>query len=314
MNKYTVKFSVFIFEKEIRRVDMYLSSLFKDQSRSYIQKLIEKGNVLVNGKIISKHEKLRKGDEVEMIFETEKMEIAAENIDIDIVFENEDFAIINKNPGINVHPVPGEGGRSGTLVNALLHHMNGLSVINGIERPGIVHRLDKDTSGLLIIAKNDKSMRSLQVKMNKRTIKKTYLALVNGIINDNEGYIESFIGRDQFDRKRMTVIDPLNPRLAKTKFKVIGYLENRYTLVEVDLLTGRTHQIRVHFSSIGFPIIGDKTYGNLKANEVILNKYDLKRQFLHAYRLEFNLFGVDYSFIGEFKADLKKIYDKIELL
>ncbi|MCK9272286.1 RluA family pseudouridine synthase [Candidatus Gracilibacteria bacterium] len=302
-----LEFCVYIFDKEIRRVDMYLSALFKEQSRSYIQKLIEKGNVTVNGKIVSKHEKLKKGDLVEMIFETEKMEIEAENMALDIVYENEDFAIINKDAGINTHPVPGEGGKSGTLVNALLHHFDGLSVINGVERPGIVHRLDKDTSGLIIIAKNDKTMRALQIKMNKRTIKKTYLALVDGIIKESGGYIESYIGRDPQDRKKMTVKNPINPKLAKTKFSVIKYVENKYTLAEVDLLTGRTHQIRVHFASIGHPIVGDKTYGNEKTNKYFKEIYGLGRQFLHSYKLSFNLDGIDYNFEAPLKNDIKKI-------
>lgn len=293
---------------------MYLTALFKDQSRSYIQKLIEKWNVLVNWKVITNHEKLRKWDEIEMIFTTERMEIEAENIELEIVFENVDFAIVNKNAWINVHPVPGEWWRSWTLVNALLYHMDWLSVINWIERPWIVHRLDKDTSWLLIIAKNDKSMRSLQIKMNKRTIKKTYLALVSWIIKDNEWYIESFIWRDQIDRKKMTISNPVNPKLAKTKFKILWFLENKYTLVEVDLLTGRTHQIRVHFASIGFPIVWDKVYWNEKVNKEIYDKYNLWRQFLHARKLDFNLFWKDFKFIWELKKDLEKIYKKINLI
>ena len=308
-----MKFCVYIFEREIRRVDMYLSALFKDQSRNYIQKLIEKWLVKVNGKIVSKNEKLRNKDEIEMIFETEKMEIEAEKMDLDIIFENEDFAVINKDPGINVHPVPGEWWRSWTLVNALLYHMQWLSVINWIERPWIVHRLDKNTSWLLIIAKNDKSMKSLQIKMNKRTIKKTYLALVCWIIKDKEGYIESFVWRDQFDRKKMTVINPINPKLAKTKFKVLGYLDDKFTLVEVDLLTWRTHQIRIHFASIGFPIVWDTTYWNQKINEQAYNKYNLNRQYLHAYKLSFNLFWEDYNFKAELKKDLIDIYNEVKL-
>ena len=302
-----LEFCVYIFDKEIRRVDMYLSALFKEQSRSYIQKLIEKWNVTVNGKIVSKHEKLKKWDLVEMIFETEKMEIEAENMALDIVYENEDFAIINKDAGINTHPVPGEWWKSGTLVNALLHHFDWLSVINWVERPGIVHRLDKDTSWLIIIAKNDKTMRALQIKMNKRTIKKTYLALVDWIIKESGGYIESYIWRDPQDRKKMTVKNPINPKLAKTKFSVIKYVENKYTLAEVDLLTGRTHQIRVHFASIGHPIVWDKTYWNEKTNKYFKEIYGLWRQFLHSYKLSFNLDWIDYNFEAPLKNDIKKI-------
>lgn len=201
-------------------------------------------------------------------------------------------------------------------MNALLYHFKNLgvrtdeiekkSIINGVERPGIVHRLDKDTSGLIIIAKNDKSMHALQLKIAKRTIAKTYLALVNGIMSDAEGYIESFIGRDPYDRKRMTTDDPINPKLAKTKFYNRGIVDGKYTLVEVDLLTGRTHQIRVHLASIGFPILGDKIYGNKKANNEVQASYGLTRQWLHAFRLEFTIFGKDFHFIGPLKNDLLK--------
>lgn len=165
-----------------------------------------------------------------------------------------------------------------------------MSIINGVERPGIVHRLDKDTSGLIIIAKNDRSMHALQLKIAKRTIHKTYLALVCGVVQDEVGYIESFIGRDPIDRKKMTTIDPVNPKLAQTKFRNIGIIDGKYSLLEVDLLTGRTHQIRVHLASIGFPIIGDKTYGNERMNTEAREKYGLHRQWLHAWKLDFNLF------------------------
>ncbi len=179
------------------------------------------------------------------------------------------------------------------------------SIINGVERPGIVHRLDKDTSGLIIIAKNDKSMHALQLKIAKRTIHKTYLALVVGIVKDQTGYIESFIGRDPYDRKRMTTIDPSNPKLAKTKFCNKWIIAWKYTLLEVDLLTGRTHQIRVHLSSIGYPIVWDKVYWNEKINIEAREKYGLSRQWLHAYRLEFNLFGQEYNFEAPLKPDLE---------
>lgn len=151
-------------------------------------------------------------------------------------------------------------------------------------------------------------MHALQLKIAKRTIQKTYLALVNGIVKDKEGYIESFIGRDPRDRKRMSTLDPINPKLAKTKFYNRGIIDGKYTLLEVDLLTGRTHQIRVHLSSIGFPILGDKIYGNEKTNKEALEKYGLTRQWLHAYRLSFNLFGKDYSFEGKLKVDLEKVF------
>lgn len=208
----------------------------------------------------------------------------------------------------------------GTLVNALLYHFKNLgirhensdfnpSIINGVERPGIVHRLDKDTSWLIIIAKNDRSMHALQLKIAKRTIHKTYLALVVGIVKDQQWYIESFIGRDPYDRKKMTTIDPSNPKLAKTKFLNKGIIAGKYTLLEVGLMTGRTHQIRVHLSSIGYPILWDKVYGNEKLNTESREIYGLTRQWLHAYRLEFNLFCQEYSFEAPLKADLNKFFD-----
>ena len=190
-------------------------------------------------------------------------------------------------------------------MNALLHQFGPLSVINGVERPGIVHRLDKDTSGVLVIAKNDRAMRTLQKKMNDRKIKKTYLALVLGIMPEEEGTIESFIGRDQNDRKKMTARNPINPKLAKTAFRKVRVLDNTYTLLEVDLLTGRTHQIRVHLSQIGYPILGDATYGNPKANAEANEHYGLKRQWLHAYKLGFEYFGEKYAFTAPLKADLR---------
>jgi 23S rRNA pseudouridine1911/1915/1917 synthase len=200
-NTYSISlFSVFCDARETRRVDTYLSALFPEKSRSYLQKMIEEGKISCNGQHFTKNKKIYRGDVIEIQWKIENMELIAEDIPLEIVFENADFAIINKDAGINTHPTPGEDGRKGTLVNALLHHFSSLgtrtdetekkkhgsSIINGVERPGIVHRLDKDTSGLIIIAKNDKSMHALQLKIAKRTIKKTYLALVVGAVKDTE--------------------------------------------------------------------------------------------------------------------------------
>ena len=349
-NNYTTSlFCVLADPRETRRVDTYLSALFPEKSRSYIQKMIEEGNITANGEHFTKNKKIYRGDVIEMRWKVEAMHLEAEDIPLDIIFENDDFAIINKDAGMNTHPTPGEEGRKGSLVNALLHHFKTLgirsdeirppwesgvsqsdggigvsenqssvsqarqllsqgaqSIINGVEKPGIVHRLDKDTSGVIIIAKNDRAMHALQLKIAKRTIEKTYLALVVGKVKDQEGYIESFIGRDPHDRKKMTTLDPVNPKLAKTKFINKWFFAGKYTLLEVDLLTGRTHQIRVHLSSIGYPIVGDKIYGNEKENKEAEEKYGLKRQWLHAWKLKFNLFGQDFSFEWELKDDLKK--------
>ncbi len=277
--------------------------------------MIEEGNITANNEHFTKNKKIYRGDVIEMRWKVEAMHLEAEDIPLDIIFENDDFAIINKDAGMNTHPTPGEEWRKGSLVNALLHHFKTLgirsdeqasSIINGVEKPGIVHRLDKDTSGVIMIAKNDRAMHALQLKIAKRTINKTYLALVVGKVKDQEWYIESFIGRDPHDRKKMTTLDPVNPKLAKTKFSNKWIIAWKYTLLEVDLLTGRTHQIRVHLSSIGYPILGDKIYGNEKENREAEEKYGLTRQWLHAWKLQFNLFGQDFSFEWEPKNDLKK--------
>lgn len=320
-NSYSIStFCVLSDPRETKRVDTYLSALFPEKSRSYLQKMIEEGKISCNGESFTKNKKVYRGDVIEIAWKIDQMALLAEDMPLEIIYENDDFAIISKDAGINTHPTPGEWGRVGTLVNALLYHFKTLgirsenpefnpSIINGVERPGIVHRLDKDTSGLIIIAKNDKAMHTLQLKIEKRSIHKMYLALVVGIVKDQTGYIESFIGRDPYDRKKMTTIDPSNPKLAKTKFCNKWVIAWKYTLLEVDLLTGRTHQIRVHLSSIGFPIVGDKVYGNEKANQEARENYWLTRQWLHAYKLNFNLFDQEYNFEAPLKGDLQKCLD-----
>jgi len=298
--------------QEKTRVDMYLSTLFTDFSRSYIQKIIDNGEVKVNGKIINKNLKIQKKDEIELIIHIEKLELKAENIPIDIVYEDENIAIINKDAGINTHPTPGIDGKTGTLVNALLHHIKDLSSIGWVERPGIVHRLDKDTSWLIMIAKNDKMMLYLQDTMKKRDkIGKYYIAIVNGIIHKKEFEIESFIGRHPIDKIKMTTKNPINPKLAISKVKVMNYIDDKYTLVEVKIETGRTHQIRVHLSSIWYPIIWDKVYGIKKVNDEVFKRYALQRQALHSYKLEIELYGQKRIFFANIKEDFQKILKKI---
>lgn len=297
--------------KEKQRVDMYLSALFADFSRSYIQKIIDAGEVSVNWKIIAKNLKIQSRDEIIMTIHLEKLELSAENIPLDIVYQDENIAIINKDAGINTHPTPWPEGKSGTLVNALLYHIKDLAWIGWVERPGIVHRLDKDTSGLIMIAKTDKMMLYLQEVMKKREkIGKYYLAIVSGIIKENEFKIESFIGRHPIDKIKMTTKNPINGKLAISYIKVLDTLDEKYTLVEVKIETWRTHQIRVHLSSIWHPIIGDKVYGNKKINEEVEKKYHLKRQALHSYKLEIELYGEKKEFIGDLKEDMKKIIKK----
>lgn len=291
---------------------MYLSALFWDFSRSYIQKIIDNWEVKVNWKIINKNLKIQNKDEIEIFINIEKLELKAENIPLTIVYEDENIAIINKDAWVNTHPTPWALWKTWTLVNALLYHIKNLSWIGWIERPWIVHRLDKDTSGLIMIAKNDKMMLYLQEIMKKRDkIGKYYLAIVNWIIKDKEFKIESFIGRHPTDKIKMTTKNPINPKLAISYFKVLDYIDDKYTLVEVKIETWRTHQIRVHLSSIGYPILWDKVYWNKNVNKEVLAKYWLSRQALHSYRLEIELYWDKKEFIWELKEDMKKIIKKI---
>lgn len=305
-------YSFCVFLKEKKRVDIYLSTLFSDFSRSYIQKIIDNSQVKVNWKTINKNLKIQNKDEIEIFIDIKKLELKPENIPLIIVYEDENIAIINKDAWINTHPTPWASWKTWTLVNALLYHIKNLSWIGWVERPWIVHRLDKDTSWLIMIAKNDKMMLELQEIMKKRDkIGKYYLAIVNWIIKDKEFKIESFIGRHPTDKTKMTTKNPINPKLAISYVKVLDYIDNRYTLVEVKLETWRTHQIRVHLSSIGHPILWDKVYWNKNVNEEVLNKYWLKRQALHSYKLEIELYWSKKEFVRELKEDMKKIIKKI---
>lgn len=260
------------------RLDSYLSIKDIGISRNNIQRLIENGNILVNGQNSKSSYKLKIGD----IIDIEKEEVVettikAQEIDIDIVYEDEDIVVVNKAKGMVVHP--GAGNPDNTLVNAILSRCKGsLSGIGGELRPGIVHRLDKDTSGLIIIAKNDITHQNLSDQISSRKIKKTYLALVKGIIEENEGTVNMPIGRSTKFRTKMEVTK--NGKDAITHFRVIRRYED-YTYLEINIETGRTHQIRVHLSKIGHPIVGDNVYSNGK------NSLGIDGQMLHAYRLEF---------------------------
>lgn len=304
-----IKFCVFS-EKKVR-VDIFLSALFPIYSRSYIQKIIDKWQVSVNSKKISKNLKINPRDEIEIEIIPEKLEILPQKMDLDIIFEDENILIINKNPWINVHPVPWEGWTENTLVNGILEHCKeNLGTINWVERPGIVHRLDKDTSGIILIAKNDFMMNYLASIIKDRKIEKKYFAIVSWIVKEKKFRIESEIWRDPKDRKKMTVKNPLNPKNAVSEVEVLDYIDEKYTLLEVKILTWRTHQIRVHLSSIWFPILWDKVYGNEKINLEVFKKYWLQRQALHAKSLEFELYGKKVFFESDLKNDMKKILEK----
>ncbi len=293
----------------MRRIDLYIEHIFLDLSRSYINKLVEAGHIRVNGQILGDNRRVRVWDVVDIEFETEKYYLDGEDIPLEIIFDNPDFAIISKDAGMNTHTFPWEYGKTGTLLNALLYHFGDQSVINGVERPGIVHRLDKDTSGLIIIAKNDRSMKELQKKIADKAIRKFYYAVVAGIVTEKEELIESYIGRNPTDYKRMTTKNPVDPKFARTQFTLLTHIDNQYSLLEIELFTGRTHQIRVHMADIGHPIIGDKVYGDQSVNREVAEKYWLDRQWLHARRLIFNLFSVEYDFVAPLKEDIASMLE-----
>lgn len=261
------------------RIDKYLADSIDDLTRSSIASLIEKSNVLVNGKTVSKNYKLRAGDKVEInIPEPVEYKAEAENIPLDIVYEDDDLAVVNKPKGMVVHPAAGN--YSGTLVNALLYHCkDNLSGINGVIRPGIVHRIDKNTSGLLIVAKNDKSHNHLAKQIKEHSFTREYEAVVVGNIKDDKGTVDAPIGRHHIDRKKMTVTEK-NSKNAVTHYEVLARYKG-YTHIKCILETGRTHQIRVHMAYIGHPVSGDDVYG------IKNEKVNFTGQCLHARKIGF---------------------------
>lgn len=262
---------------EGERIDKYLTKIFTDQSRSYLQGLIEKGNVLVNDKSVKSNYKLKIYDEVKVtIPEPLILKAEPENIPINIVYEDSDVIVVNKPQGMVVHPAPGN--YTGTLVNGLLYHCNDLSTINGVIRPGIVHRIDKDTSGILVIAKNDNSHNFLSEQLRNHSMKREYYAVVEGVLKQDKGTIDKPLGRNKKDRLKMGIVE--GGKRAVTHYEVLERYKSN-TLIKCILETGRTHQIRVHMASIGHPLIGDPLYGFKK------QKYKLEGQMLHAKVLGF---------------------------
>lgn len=259
------------------RLDVFLSAQPDNPSRSNIQKMILEGNVLVNGQIKRSNYKLRPADNIVMTYQPpQEIEAVPENIPLDILYEDSDIIVVNKARGMVVHPAAGV--YTGTLVNALLYHCGDeLSGINGKIRPGIVHRLDKDTSGVMVVAKNDFAHNSLAEQIGSKTAVKEYVALVHGNITEEKGIIEANIGRHPVDRKKMAVVTS-GGKPATTVFHVLERFKN-CTYVKCRLLTGRTHQIRVHMAYIGHPLIGDPKYCNSK------NKFDIQGQALHSLSL-----------------------------
>ncbi len=279
------------------RIDKYLVDEFDNMSRSKIQGLIEEGFIEVNDQEIKSNYKVQAGDQIIVsIPEAEAIDVIPEDIPLDIIYQDQDLIVLNKEQGMVVHPAPGH--KSGTLVNALLYQIDDLSGINGEIRPGIVHRLDKDTSGIMVVAKNDEAHVALSEQLADRSMERTYWALVHGIMPHNQGSIDAPIGRDPRNRQRNAVVT--EGKEAVSHFKLLEKFED-YSLLEVQLESGRTHQIRVHLNYIDFPIAGDELYGPRKTLEG-------KGQFLHARRI-----GFIHPRTGEkmiFEADLPKVFEE----
>ena len=256
------------------RIDKFLSAQLPEQSRSYLQKIIKEGSVLVNGSSVKASYRMDDQHEVTIdLPELKEPEIEAENIPLDILYEDDDLLMVNKPKGMVVHPSAGH--TTGTLVNAVMYHCKeDLSGINGVMRPGIVHRIDKDTTGVLVICKNDKAHNFVAEQLKEHSITRKYRAIVNGVIKEDEGTVNAPIGRHPTERKKMA-INEKNGKRAVTHYRVLERFAN-HTYIECQLETGRTHQIRVHMASLHHPLLGDTVYGSQK------NPYHLEGQTLHA--------------------------------
>ncbi len=293
----------FVAEENYKRLDGFLSGQTEDFTRSRFKKLIEDGCVLVGGKPVKKAgEEVKKGDEVLVVLpEPVEYAVKAENIPIDVVYQDGDIAVVNKPQGMTVHV--GNGNTEGTLVNALLYALDSLSGIGGVLRPGIVHRIDKDTSGLLVVAKNDKAHVSLAKQIAEKTAHRTYYALLEGSVKEESGRIVTDIGRHPTDRLKMAVLNDGEGKIAITDFEVAARFGKEFTLCKFMLQTGRTHQIRVHAKHMGHPVVGDPVYGYKK------QKFTLNGQALHAYQLE-----IDHPSTGErmtFNAPLPPYFQSL---
>lgn len=288
------------------RLDRFVSEHLPDLSRAAAQRLIEEGHIRVDGRASKASYRLREGERVTVQIPPAQSSIAQpEAIPLDIIYEDDNVLVVNKPAGMVVHPAAGHA--AGTLVNAVLAHAPNLNV-GGVERPGIVHRLDADTSGLIVIAKNDLSLRDLQAQFKSRQVHKTYLALVDGHIAPPRGKIDAPIGRDPRHRQRMAVIANLGSAAAReavTIYRAVATLDG-YTLVEAEPQTGRTHQIRVHLAFLGFPVAGDVVYGRKK------NALGIARHFLHAWKLSLTLPGKGaVDFTAPLPPDLRAVLDSL---
>lgn len=305
------------FESKGERIDKYIASE-EGITRSVVAKLVEDGRITVDGKTVAKNYKMRGGENIVIVYpEISPAEAIPQNIPLDIVYEDDDIIVVNKPSGMVVHPAPGNP--DGTLVNALLYHCGeSLSGIGGVIRPGIVHRIDKDTSGLLVVAKNDKAHLSLSEQLKDHSVSRVYWAVVCGNIKNETGTIDAPIGRNPIDRKKMSVIkDPLNKsaKEAVTHYTVLERYKG-YSLIKCELETGRTHQIRVHMSSMGHPILGDPVYGGDGSKFAQSNKQLLNGQCLHAKELKLvhPVSGIHMRFECDLPDETEKLIEKLRKL
>lgn len=294
---------LFVAETACKRLDTFLSEQTDEFTRSRLKKLIEDGLVVVNGVVVTKAgTEVKAGASMELtVPDAVEYAVQAENIPLDIVYQDADIAVVNKAKGMTVHA--GNGNENGTLVNALLYALDSLSGIGGVLRPGIVHRIDKDTTGLLVVAKNDKAHLSLATQIAEKTCRRTYYALLEGNLKTDDGRIVTDIGRHPTDRMKMAVLRDGEGKIAITDYQVLTRFGNDYTLCKFVLQTGRTHQIRVHAKHIGYPIVGDLTYGYKK------QKLGVEGQLLHATSLE-----LTHPVSGErmvFNAPLPPVFQEI---
>lgn len=288
-----------------QRADVVLAAML-ELTRSNMQKLLDEGRAVKGTKVIKSNYKVKLGDEIIVTLpEPQPLDVQPENIPLDIIYEDEDVVVVNKARGMVVHPAAGN--YSGTLVNALLYHCKNLSGINGVIRPGIVHRLDKDTSGIMICAKNDAAHVSLSEQIQSKTAQRTYLAVVRGNIKTDSGVIETQISRDKDDRKKMAVVKE-GGRNAITEYEVVERF-GKYTIVKCKLKTGRTHQIRVHMEYLGYPLVGDPKYSPMKT------PFSINGQALHSLTLAFDhpRTGERMEFEAKLPEDLHKIVTRLRL-
>lgn len=298
---------LFVAEENCKRLDVFLSDQTEDFTRSRLKKLIEEGQVCVNGLVVKKAgAEIKRGDSVTVnVPEAVEYAVKPENIPIEIVYEDGDFAVVNKPQGMTVHV--GNGNESGTLVNALLYALDSLSGIGGVLRPGIVHRIDKDTTGLLVVAKNDKAHVSLAGQIAEKTCHRTYYALLEGNLKEPRGRVVTDIGRHPTDRLKMAVLPDGKGKIAITDFETVAHFGGDFTLCKFDLQTGRTHQIRVHAKHLGHPVAGDPVYGYKK------QKIKADGQLLHAQRLELThpTTGERMTFTAPLPTVFQEILDKL---